>query len=293
MAPINFRSHIQSIENGEKVEDNMPELVEDNNNIQDNNIQDETEVAGKKEKIRIKAENAIELENTILKNVGKLDENLENIVSENTENIEINKETGKKKNKGDYRKEIKELEACLGIPHRGLTKLTLDELKEYLAQLLEKAANKMQNGVIEDQIDLDNKVDYKNETINLTVSDMKKEIRERKNNINNNNNNNNNNNQSSGDLVNPGLLYQTNLLFLYLIETVTVAHSDVIGTDTKGSVECLKRDKDTILMPIYEKIYRENMDVIEQYAPPMTQLLMYNASILAAQAMANMAKKKE
>jgi hypothetical protein len=100
------------------------------------------------------------------------------------------------------------------------------------------------------------------------------------------------------DKANAAMLFRMNLLFLYSVETISEKYADRLNTSFSGVSKKMASDydKDEYLQGVYTRIYRENKETIQQYASPLSELALYNATLLGTHATTNLnqtIKKKD
>ena len=90
--------------------------------------------------------------------------------------------------------------------------------------------------------------------------------------------------------ANSQMLYRMNMLFLFSVEAISEKYSDKLNTSFTGSTAKMAKDYDSsdYLKGIYTRVYLENRELINQYASPLSELALYNASILGCQATINL-----
>lgn len=259
--PIDFKTDIEDLQ------DNIADVVED-------------EFAFNDEELVKKAQHVVDLENEILASKKELN------------GIDLERMREGKKNRGQLCNDIKTLENALGRQHKGLTKLTKGDLEQYLVDLLEIASKNIQNDYITETTENINV--QGSDAVKNNMHDLKQKIREV--NIKREQQkleSEHNRVVSEFEEVNGAeFLYRANFLLLYGLERISCAFEDDLGTNLNGAVEQMEVDKQNILLPIFIKIYRENCEVIKQYASPTLELLFYNVSLLGTQAAANFKKKQ-
>lgn len=92
--------------------------------------------------------------------------------------------------------------------------------------------------------------------------------------------------------ANADMLFRMNLLFLFSVETISEKYQDNLNTSFTGVTKKMASDydRDEYLRGIYARIYRENKETIQQYASPLSELALYNASVLGTFAATNLDK---
>lgn len=94
------------------------------------------------------------------------------------------------------------------------------------------------------------------------------------------------------DKANADMLFRMNLLFLFSVETISEKYQDKLNTSFTGVTKKMASDydRDEYLQGIYKRVYQENKQMIQTYASPLSELALYNASVLGTFAATNLDK---
>lgn len=194
--------------------------------------------------------------------------------------------SGKKKKKSckQLMSDCLTLEDALQKTHRGLTRMDPEDLKQYLAELIKEAAERVQENQMVSDVGTPTEIrDAKGKLIN----EMKEEIKEHRQEKNNEINANRKDQFSES-------LYRLNFIMLSALEKVTYMTQEKTGSSTVGSVDKLKEQKEKgELMKIYAQMYVDHKEIVEKYIGPISQLMMINAMILVETVQSNIKKKSQ
>lgn len=212
--------------------------------------------------------------------VMKTEEELKNIPEQVKE-----KSTRKLK---DIVSDCKKLEEQLGVKPKGLSKIKKEDAEKYLAKLMDQAGDKLvEEQILKPKTDIKKKEpnanevrDAKTKIVEQTRAEMDK-LREQKNN---------------DELMSSGAdaLYRINMSLLFIMEKASVQFEDQYGTNLVGACKKIEGDynnKESDLKRIYMQIYRDNKEIIDTYASPVTQLAIYNIGLIGGIAAQNVKKK--
>ena len=94
------------------------------------------------------------------------------------------------------------------------------------------------------------------------------------------------------DKANADMLFRMNLLFLFSVETISEKYADQLNTSFTGVTKKMSSDydRDDYLKGVYKRVYQENKELITQYASPLSELALYNCSVLGTYACTNLDK---
>lgn len=224
------------------------------------------------------AKHAVDLENDILG------------AKKEISNIDLDAMRGVKRTRGQICNDIKTLENSLDKNHKSLTKLSKGDCEIYLMDLMEQTGKRIQSSHI---ADLSNNIEANinaNDAVKSTMSDLKQKIRMAS--VKTHEDNTVNPYLMAEEQSGAEFLYRANFLMLYGLEKLSNLYEDDIGVNIDGATSKLEEDKNTILLPIFVRIYRENADIIKQYASPLLELTFYNISLMGGIAAINLKKKR-
>lgn len=215
---------------------------------------------------------------------------------ESTSKEEEHDEPKKKvKTNKELKQDIRELENALKIENKkSLSKMVKVELELYLSELLQKASETIQLNEVSPDTKNDTPTDTKTEIeqpvetnpIRELKEDLKQEIRD---------NIQQKKRDLSADEVNSQALFRLNMVLLFAAEGLSKPMEEKFSTNLKGAATKLKEDyeRDDTLKNIYLRVYLENKATISQYLSPMTELALYNVSLISSVAANNLDQKKK
>ncbi len=220
-----------------------------------------------------RAKDLLDLENEITKITTTSESSVAKIVTSDPVLTKSPDGGNKKKTKVQLMEDIRTLENKLGKENRALSRLTREDLESYISQLIEATGKEIQKEQLLQQ------------TGTATgVIDAKTKVQQ----------------QIKAELANPmsvsegsEFLFRFNLVTFYLLEQISTLTKDKTQMDLTGLSDKLIEDKTKILIPIYEKLFREHKVAIEKYGNPAMELLFYTITTAGSVAAANLKKTRQ